>query len=130
MSANRLASAQSKAALSPGSTERRLWPGAAGFALARGLFVAPRPGLAAPTDGGVVVQGLYDTLLVTMSNGRALGRSGRFAQLAPVIRRIFDLPLMTRLSVGPAWATVGDAQRQQMTDAFGRYISAILCRAL
>jgi phospholipid transport system substrate-binding protein len=66
-------------------------------------------------------------LLVTMTNGRALRPSGRFAQLAPVIRGIFDLPLMTRLSVGPAWATLGDAQRQQqqMTDAFGRYISAI-----
>jgi hypothetical protein len=53
------------------------------------------------------VQGLYDTLLVTIKNGPTLGQSERFAQLAPIIRRIFDLPLMTRLPVGPAWAASG-----------------------
>jgi len=60
-----------------------------------------------------------------MKNGRMLGQSGRFAQLAPVIRRVFDLPLMTRLLVGPAWASLRDAQRQQVTDSFARYMSAI-----
>jgi phospholipid transport system substrate-binding protein len=60
-----------------------------------------------------------------MKNGRTLGQSGRYAQLAPVIRRIFDLPLMTRLSVGPSWAALGSGQRQQVIDSFGRYISAI-----
>jgi phospholipid transport system substrate-binding protein len=99
--------------------------GTAGFALALALFAAPRPGFAAPEGGDAVVQGLYDTLLVTMKNGRMLGQSGRLAQLAPVIRRVFDLPLMTRLLVGPAWASLRDAQRQQVTDSFGRYMSAI-----
>jgi phospholipid transport system substrate-binding protein len=126
MDENRSAtSAQSRAILSPGSSGRRLWLVAADFALALALCAAPRPGFTAPAGGDAIVQGLYDTLLVTMKNGQTLGQSGRFAQLAPVIRRIFDLPLMTRLSVGPAWATLGDAQRQQVTDSFGRYISAI-----
>ena len=122
MNANRLATS----ALSRGARPaRRPWLGAAGVAVALALFAAPRPGFAAPAGGGAIVQGLYDTLLVTMKNGRTLGQSGRFAQLAPVIRRIFDLPLMTRLSVGPTWATLGNAQRQQVIDSFGRYISAI-----
>ena len=104
----------------------RAWLGTAGLALALAFAAAPRPGLAAPTGGGAaVIQSLYDTLLVTMRNGRTLGASGRYAQLAPVIRRIFDLPLMTRLSVGPAWATLGEAQKQQLVDSFGRYVSAI-----
>ena len=60
-----------------------------------------------------------------MKNGRTLGQSGRFTQLEPVIRRTFDIPSMARLSVGPSWATLTEAQRQQVTESFGRYISAI-----
>ena len=32
---------------------------------------------------------------------------------------------MARLSVGPSWASLDEAQRQQVTESFGRYISAI-----
>jgi phospholipid transport system substrate-binding protein len=80
---------------------------------------------AAPASGGDTVQGLYDTLLGTMKNGRILGQSGRFTQLEPVIHRTFDIPSMTRLSVGPSWASLSEAQRQQVIESFGRYISAI-----
>jgi phospholipid transport system substrate-binding protein len=80
---------------------------------------------AAPASGGDTVQGLYDALLSTMKNGRILGQSGRFAQLEPVIRRTFDIPSMARLSVGSSWAALTEAQRQQVTESFGRYISAI-----
>ena len=83
------------------------------------------PALAAPASGGDTVQGLYDALLGTMKNGRILGQSGRFMQIEPVIRRTFDIPSMTRLSVGASWAGLTEAQRQQLTDSFGRYISAI-----
>src|SRR5215472_9931487 len=80
---------------------------------------------AAPATGGDTVQGLYDALLGTMKNGRVLGQSGRFTQLEPVIRRSFDIVSMARLSVGPSWASLTEAQRQQMTESYGRYISAI-----
>src|SRR5437660_4919379 len=85
----------------------------------------PYPIHAAPASGGDTVQGLYDALLSTMKNGRILGQSGRFTQLEPVIRRTFDIPAMARLSVGPSWASLSEAQRQQVTESFGRYISAI-----
>jgi phospholipid transport system substrate-binding protein len=80
---------------------------------------------AAPTSGGDTVQGLYDALLATMKNGRTLGQSGRFTQLEPVIRRSFDIASMARLSVGRSWASLTDGQRQQVTESFARYISAI-----
>jgi phospholipid transport system substrate-binding protein len=32
---------------------------------------------------------------------------------------------MARLSIGPAWAPLTETERQQATEAFGRYISAI-----
>src|SRR5438105_12870732 len=86
----------------------------------------PYPVHAAPASGGDTVQGLYDALLGTMKNGRILGQSGRFTQLEPVIRRTFDIPSMTRLSIGVSyWAGLSEAQRQQLTESFGRYISAI-----
>jgi len=90
-----------------------------------GLAMGPYPGHAAPASGGDTVQGLYDALLSTMKNGRTLGQSGRFTQLEPAIRRTFAIPLMARLSVGVSWATLTEAQRQQVTESFGRYISAI-----
>jgi phospholipid transport system substrate-binding protein len=80
---------------------------------------------AAPAGSGDTVRGLYDALLSTMKNGRILGQSGRFTQLEPVIRRSFDIASMARLSVGPSWAGLTEAQRQQMTESYGRYISAI-----
>jgi phospholipid transport system substrate-binding protein len=80
---------------------------------------------AAPASGGDTVQALYDVLLSTMKNGRTLGQSGRFTQLEPVIRRTFDIPAMARLSVGSSWASLSEAQRQQVMESFGRYISAI-----
>ncbi len=80
---------------------------------------------AAPASSGDTVQGLYDALLGTMKNGRTLGQSGRFTQLEPVIRRTFDIPAMARLSLGPSWTALSEAQRQQVIDSFGRYISAI-----
>ena len=90
-----------------------------------GLAMLSYPVHAAPASGGDTVQGLYEALLSTMKNGRTLGQSGRFTQLEPVIRRTFDIPSMARLSVGPSWATLTEAQRQQVTESFGRYISAI-----
>jgi phospholipid transport system substrate-binding protein len=98
---------------------------AATLAAVLGLAMVPYPAHAAPGGGGDTVQSLYDALLTTMKNGRTLGQSGRFTQLEPVIRRTFDIPTMARLSVGPSWATLSEAQRQEVTESFGRYISAI-----
>ena len=96
-------------------------------ALAAGLCIGLLSNnlVAQASGGGETVQGLYDALLNTMKNGRALGQSGRFAQLAPVIRRSFDTASMARLSVGPSWSGLTDAQRQLLTESYGRYISAI-----
>lgn len=98
---------------------------AATFAAVLGLATVPDLAHAVPGSGGDTVQGLYDALLSTMKDGRTLGQSGRLAQLEPVIRRSFDIPTMTRLSVGPSWASLTEAQRQQVTESLGRYVSAI-----
>ena len=76
---------------------------------------------AGPEDS---VHNLYVTLLGTMKEVPNLGQSGRFARIEPVVRRLFDLPLMARLAVGASWAALSSAQQQQVATAFGGYISA------
>jgi phospholipid transport system substrate-binding protein len=95
------------------------------FAVALGLGTFSYTAQAAPAGGSGTVQGLYDALLSTMKNGGTLGGSGRFAKLAPVIRSSFDVTSMARLSVGPSWSGLSAAQRQEVTESYGRYISAI-----
>jgi phospholipid transport system substrate-binding protein len=90
--------------------------------LASGIVAAPAT--AAPSDPQASVRSFYDVLLTTMKNGTALGQSGRYAALAPVVHLVFDVPFMTRLAVGPYWTTLTAPQQQQLIDAFGRYVSA------
>jgi phospholipid transport system substrate-binding protein len=98
---------------------------AAALAAGLGIGLVSYPVFAAPASAGETVQGLYDALLNTMKNARALGQSGRFTQLVPVIRRSFDTASMARLSVGRSWTDLTDAQHRQMTESYARYISAI-----
>jgi phospholipid transport system substrate-binding protein len=70
------------------------------------------------------VRGFYATLLDTMRRAPELGEKGRYDELAPVIRRSFDLPAMARLAVGPSWASFTQQQQQRVTDAFARYTIA------
>jgi phospholipid transport system substrate-binding protein len=94
------------------------------FAAGLGLAMLSCSVHAAAATSGETVQELYDALLSMMKNGHTLGSSGRFTQLDPVIRRTFDISAMARLSVGTSWTTLTEAQRQQVTDSFARYISA------
>jgi len=97
----------------------------AGLVLCLGLAVVPRHTAIAGTDGAATVQAFYDTLLDTMRNGARLGMQGRYAELTPAIRRNFDIPLMTRLAVGPAWGGLNPTQQAQVTQAFERYVAAV-----
>ena len=77
-----------------------------------GLSLLVQPVFAAsPSD---VVRGFYQTLMNNMQNGPSLGQQGRVAHLAPVVPRVFDIPYMTQLAIGTAWATLPDPQRQQV----------------
>ena len=101
---------------------RRLAGLGLGLLLAVGISAESAAIPANPQDS---VRSLYQTLLATMKDARTLGESGRYARLAPVVGRVFDIPLMARLSIGPSWAGLSDAQRQKATQSYGRYISAV-----
>jgi phospholipid transport system substrate-binding protein len=84
----------------------------------------PTTGSAAASEPQQLVQSFYGVLLSNMKDGRMLGEGGRYARLGPVVDRTFDIPSMTRLAVGPAWATLAPAQQQQLTAAFAHYVAA------
>jgi phospholipid transport system substrate-binding protein len=86
-------------------------------------FGATGAAVAAASPQGTV-QSFYATLLATMEQGSQLGQSGRYAALAPIVRQVFDVPLMTRLAAGPDWTSMTPAQQQQVMAAFGHYIAA------
>jgi phospholipid transport system substrate-binding protein len=72
----------------------------------------------APT---AVIQLFYADLLAVMKAARQVPFEGRYNRLAPAISRTFNLPLMSRLAVGPDWSKLPPATQQRISDAFSRY---------
>jgi phospholipid transport system substrate-binding protein len=91
----------------------RLVPTAVAFALA----ASASPVVAQATDPAVsTVNTLHGGLLNIM---RARGTHASRAQsIGPVVDRTFDLPLMTRLAVGPSWTTIPAPQQAALVRAF------------
>lgn len=81
-------------------------------------------GFAAPAAPQNTIRTFYGTLLETMKQGPTLGQSGRYARLAPIVQRVFDIPLMARLAVGSPWTTFTPTQQQEVTQAFAHYVTA------
>jgi phospholipid transport system substrate-binding protein len=90
--------------------------------MAAALAAAPSAARAqaAPTPTATV-QALCDALISAMKQGPALGFAGRRQLLEPEIRRAIDLPLMTRLVLGPPWRTLTPDLQRQLVDAFSDY---------
>ena len=80
----------------------------------------------AEADPGAVasIKELCDALLRIMKAGSATPFAQRFAMLAPVIDRVFNLPAILQVSVGPAWATLPADQHAALLTAFRRYTIA------
>lgn len=85
---------------------------------------APAQAAIAPDTPQTSVQQFYDTLLSVMKNASALGYQGRYDKLAPAVKSAFDLPLMTRLAIGPAWGTIKPDEQTRLVDAFTRFTIA------
>lgn len=77
--------------------------------------VAAPPAFAADPAQGTV-DALHAGLLTVMKSGGT--QASRARAIAPVVDRTFDLPLMTRLSVGPSWTTIPAAQQAGLVQAF------------
>jgi phospholipid transport system substrate-binding protein len=96
------------------------------FAVALMLAAAPaaltlpsQPAQAQAADPAVAqVQGFYDTLTAAMKMGGSA--KGRYDRLRPAVEKAFDLPAMTATAVGPSFATMPDADKKALIEAFTR----------
>ena len=68
-----------------------------------------------------VVQALDDGLMTMMKAGQKAGFQGRAAIMAPVLDQVFDLPEMTRLTLGSAAKSLSPDQTARLVDAFRRF---------
>lgn len=75
-----------------------------------------------------VAQALSDALIDSMKAGASIKYSQRVARLAPVIERSFDLPLTTRLAVGPPWSTFSASDQTALVAAIRRMTIAEYAR--
>ena len=64
------------------------------------------------------VQGFYDALQVSMKSGGTA--KSRYEKLKPAVEKAFDLSAMTATAVGPTWASLSEADKKALTEAFSR----------
>ena len=95
------------------------------FALAASLMLfspdasATSPG---PTD---LIRQFYAELQNVMQHATTLGARGRYQKLEPIVLRMFDVPYMARLSIGPSWGKLAVDQKRRAAQAYGRYLTAL-----
>lgn len=73
----------------------------------------------AQADPAVAPVQAFDNGLLSIMKSRA-GTAARASAIGPVVDRSFDIPLMTRLSVGAGWTTMAPADQQALVAAFRR----------
>lgn len=76
---------------------------------------------AASAPAAATISAFYDTLIEVMKQAKTLGFKGRYEKLDPAMRRAYNLPLMTRLSVGPDWQKLSPEQQSALTAAFSDF---------
>jgi phospholipid transport system substrate-binding protein len=91
---------------------------ARGIALLAVSMVVSAPASAQVDPASATVQQLDDSLITIMKAGGTA--KSRAAMIAPAIDRAIDLPLMTRLVVGPGWTSITPADQQTLLGAFRR----------
>lgn len=82
-------------------------------------LVAAAPALAA--DPAATVGDFNNALVAAMQSARGTSLSARTTKLLPLVKATHDLPGMTRLVAGPAWATTSPADRAALVEAFSRH---------
>ncbi len=96
---------------------------------ADGVGAAASSGVAAgaASDQAAIVApiaALNAGLIRVMQAGKTAPFQQRFDMLAPTIDRAFDLPHILEVSVGAAWSTLAQAQRDALLATFRRYTVA------
>ncbi|HJS86383.1 MAG TPA: ABC transporter substrate-binding protein [Acetobacteraceae bacterium] len=84
----------------------------------------------AQTAGPVApIEQLHQALLTIMRQGKATPFAQRATELTPTVERVFDLPFILRVSVGPAWSRLQPEEQRRLLDIFRQYTVATYVQA-
>lgn len=75
---------------------------------------------AAADRARATVEELYAALLEVMKSSDQLGYEQRYAQLDPVIQRVYDLPFMSAKVLGRYWKDLSEQDRERWVSTFTR----------
>jgi phospholipid transport system substrate-binding protein len=67
------------------------------------------------------IQALDQGLIAAMKAGKQTPFAQRYAALAPVIERAFDLPIILQSSVGLRWSALPPADQQRLLETFRKF---------
>ena len=90
-------------------------------ASAQAPAAATRP---AADSAALTVQDFYDALFESMRHANEWHMQGRYDHLYPVMLKLFDVPAMTRIAVGPDFGKLSSDQQATLRDAFGKLLVA------
>lgn len=95
------------------------------LAAAVGMAVLPiSHARAADPQAAAPIQALNQGLIAAMKAGKQTPFTQRYAALAPVIERAFDLPTILQSSVGLRWSALAPADQQRLLEAFRKFTVA------
>ena len=86
-------------------------------------LVIGRPA-AADSDPAVQVKLLCDRLIEVMKQGDQLGFEGREKKLKPVLASAYDMPALTKSTLGLAGNKLSGEETDKLADAYGRFSAA------
>lgn len=66
------------------------------------------------------VEHLHAAILKVMIDAKNLGYTGRYDELEPTVRQSYDLPLITKLSIGRYWKDLETRDKVKLVDAVTR----------
>jgi len=75
------------------------------------------------------IEQLQQGLLQVMRQGKATPFAQRASGLTPIVQRVFDLPAILRVSVGPAWFRLTPDEQGRLLNVFQQYTVATYVQA-
>ncbi len=86
--------------------------------------VAPGATTSTADPAALAVQDFYDALFESMRHAGEWKMQGRYDHLFPVMMKLFDVPTMTRIAVGPDFAKLPPDQQDTLRTAFAKLLVA------
>ena len=88
------------------------------------LLLAASGARAADPDAVAPIQALLQALSGSMQAGAGMTFPQRYAKLAPVVDRAFDIQATLQAAVGPRWTALPAPQQAQLLDVFRKFTIA------